>query len=207
MNYWDKLMGDDEHAADYMLTYNEGPDTLLRLEIAKYLEKDDSVLDVGAGPGWNMETFEGRIRRYKGTDYSDRFVRVSNQRRKQLYFDTTYALPFELQDCRDLKEPDNSWDVVIVQDCLEHTDGYEKPTREALRVARKRVIVTFWHLTDMDDPHINDDGDDGYGAWYDKREWEKFLDSLGYGWQLETIETGDNHRVRHIYVIDKEQHA
>jgi ubiquinone/menaquinone biosynthesis C-methylase UbiE len=111
--------------------------------------------------------------------------------------------PFELQDCRDLKEPDNSWDVVIIQDCLEHTNGYEVPMAEALRVAKQRVVVTFWHLQEGEG-HINDDGNDGYGAWYQRSEWEKFLDTLGYPWEWTNLVQGEGNRQRDYYIIDKE---
>lgn len=203
MNYWDQLLGDDDHAASYMATYGEGPGFGLRHHISNFINVGESVLDVGCGPGWNMEQFAEygpRLKRYKGVDYSERFVRVANERRKQK-FDTEYALPFEKQDCRNLKEPDNSWDVVILQDVLEHTNGFEEPVFEAMRVARKRVIVTFWHLTENDD-HINDDGDDGWGAWYSRPAWEKFLDFIGVHWLHDEIEA--NNRKRDVYVIDKE---
>ena len=196
MNYWDNLMGDDEGAANYMETYGEGKNTPLRLKIASYINKRDWVLDVGCGPGWNFDTFmeSGPAVYYRGIDYSERFVRVANQR--------TGMKIFKLGDVRTIDEPDESFDVVILQDVLEHTNGYEKPILEALRVARKRIIITFWHLTENDD-HINDDGDDGWGAWYSRPKWEEFLDSLGYKWITEQIpRKGAFHD---FYIIDKEE--
>lgn len=207
-NYWDELMGDDEHAATYMETYGEGAGSETRHTIGAFIQDGESVLDVGCGPGWNMEHFNAfgpEVLRYKGVDYSDRFVRVANERRIKMRYSTDYALPFELQDCRDLKEPDNSWDVVILQDCVEHTNGYEKPVEEALRVARKRVIVTFWHLTENDD-HINDDGNDGYGAWYSRPKWEAFLNTLPYVWH-DTQSSPDANRYHDFYVIEKDENA
>lgn len=205
-NYWDELMGDDEHAATYMATYGEGPESETRFLLAQFVNKFESVLDVGCGPGWNMDHFAEygpQLKRYKGVDYSERFVRVANERRRARQIPSEFALPFELQDCRDLKEPKNSWDVVIIQDCLEHTNGYEKPMKEALKVARKRVIVTFWHLQE-NEGHINDDGNDGYGAWYQRSEWEKFLDKLGYPWEWTEMVQGEGNRKRDYYIIDKE---
>lgn len=207
MNFWNKLMGSEDSAGEYMLSYGEGPGSDTRLIIAELVKPDQSVLDVGCGPGWNMEHFANygpALSAYKGVDYADFFVNAANKRRKFNVaedFSTIKILPFEVQDCRDLKEPDNSWDVVIVQDCVEHTNGYEKPVKEALRVARKRVIVTFWHLTENDD-HINDDGDDGYGAWYSKPEWENFLKSLGCKWGWSHTRPEDN-RQHDFYYIDK----
>lgn len=196
MNYWDNLMGSDDAAATYMDTYGEGPECVTRENIAAFVNSHDSLLDVGCGPGWNCDYFANHLPavKYRGEDYSERFVRVANKRRPGKFF---------LGDARDLQHPDNSFDVVVLQDCLEHTNGFETPVREALRVARRRVIVTFWHLTDTDNSHINDDGDDGWGAWYDKREWEKFLDKLGIDWFLYDFNFPEN-RLRHMYILDKE---
>jgi ubiquinone/menaquinone biosynthesis C-methylase UbiE len=201
-NYWDKLLGDDEHAASYMETYGEGPGCPTRHALGGLINDGESVLDVGCGPGWNFDHFAEHSPDviYGGRDYSERFVRVANERVRGKYGLTVD--PFEVGDLREIKELNESWDVVIMQDAVEHTNGYEEPVREALRVARKRVIVTFWHLTE-DDDHINDDGDDGYGAWYSRPKWEEFLNSLGHVWHHTQIQYPEN-RVRDYYVIQKE---
>ena len=190
-------METDEGAATYMTTYGEGLGAPTRLQLAKYLKSEDWVLDVGCGPGWNFDTFleHGPAVYYRGMDYSERFVRVANQRVHPLKI-------FKKGDVRKIPEPDSSFDVVILQDVLEHTNGYKKPAKEALRVARKRVIVTFWRLGSGEDT-INDDGNDGYGAVYGKEKWEKFLDSLGFKWFHDQIFYPET-RARDYYVIDKE---
>lgn len=201
-NYWDLLMEDDEHAASYMESYGEGPGTPTRQTLGNFINDGDSILDVGCGPGWNLDHFLENgpaISRYKGLDYSERFVRVANERAMQKA--GTATGPFELGDCRQLKQYDDSWDVVILQDCLEHTNGYEKPVEEALRVAKKRVIITFWHLTENDD-HINEDGNDGWGAWYSKPKWEAFLETLPYSWFHHEI---TDNKTRDYYIIDKQE--
>lgn len=201
--YWDDNFT-DESAAVYMDSYGEGPGSPLRHFIGALINDRESVLDVGCGPGWNWDHFKEfgpKIKDYLGLDYSKRFIRVANQR-VALSLNPNRGT-FEIGDARDLQEPDASWDVVLLQDCLEHINGYEKPVEEALRVARKRVIVTFWHLKDEDDPHINDDGGDTYGAWYDKREWEKYLDDSGYPWLHDDIHRRQEGTNWDIYVISK----
>lgn len=204
-NFWDDLMGDDDHAASYMETYGEGVGSDTRITIGSLINEGESLLDVGCGPGWNYDHFKlhgPQLYAYRGLDYSERMVRVANQRIR-----SNQGPRIRLGDARSLKEPDKSWDVVLLQDCLEHTNGYEKPVSEALRVARKRVIITFWHLEDTDNEHINDDGNDGWGAWYDKQRWEAFLDSLNLHW-LMTESAPDANRHHLFYVIDlKEQHG
>jgi ubiquinone/menaquinone biosynthesis C-methylase UbiE len=123
-NFWDKLSGDDEHAADYMLTYGEGPGCNTRLTLGQFINDGESVLDVGCGPGWNFDHFieyGPQVRLYVGVDYSERFVRVANQRTGSKYG----IEPFIVGDVRKLINSDNTWDVVVMQDVLEHTNGYE----------------------------------------------------------------------------------
>lgn len=197
MNFWDELIGDPESAAQYMDSYGEGVGSDTRISLSNFINDDESVLDVGCGPGWNYEhflKFGPNVNGYKGTDYSEYMIIGALSKYPEANF--------EVGDVRDIKEADESWDVVILQDVLEHTNGYQKPLKEALRVAKKRVIVTFWHLMEHDE-HINDDGNDGYGAWYERGKWEAFLDSLGYSW-FHTESEADANRQHDFYCIDKE---
>lgn len=213
-NYWDELMATDEGAANYMESYGEGPGSETREILASLIKNRESVLDVGCGPGWNLNQFfvtepDLIVRKYKGVDYSERFVRVANKRRRSMKIPTTRALPFEVQDCRDLKEPDKSWDVVILQDVLEHTNGYGEAIAEALRVARKRVIISFWKGSfqdgsDVAEDQINDDGDDGYGSTYSREKFEKTMTSARLNWRTLETPKGAN-RWHRFYVIELEK--
>lgn len=199
-NYWDNLMGSDEAASVYMYTYGEGPGTETRHIIGGFINPGESVLDVGCGPGWNYDHFKehGPDVDYKGLDLSPRFVRVAKKRQPKA--------DFQIGDVRDLHESDESWDVVVLQDVLEHTNGYEKPVSEALRVARKRVIISFWRMDEVRPNKINDDtaeGDDGYGAEYNQKDWEKYLNSLDYPW-MDTETSEKANRPHLFYIIDKE---
>lgn len=200
MNYWDELMGTDEGAAQYMETYGEGPGSDTRKVLGQFINDGESVLDVGSGPGWNFDHFMKygpQISYYKGVDYSERFVRVANQR---------WPGKYELGDCRHLRQSDNEFDVVLLQDVLEHTNGYKKPILEALRVAKKRVIIVFWKTFRQPGTgdQINEDGNDGFGSNYEQEPFEAFLDSLDYFWCDTETPEGAN-RWHKYYIIDKEE--
>lgn len=195
-NFWDNLMETDNNAGQYMISYSEGPGAVTRHELGKFINEGESVLDVGCGPGHNYEHFRdhGPQVTYKGLDYAIRFIRANERK----YPEANFALG----DVRNIQEPNKSWDVVIFQDVLEHTNGYEKPIKEALRVARQRVIISFWHLIENGE-HINEDGNDGWGAWYEQGKWEKFLDSLDLHWLHHQFFFPEN-RQRDFYIIDLE---
>lgn len=74
-------------------------------------------------------------------------------------------------------EPPESFDVVVLPDVSTLQAEYPKLVRDALRVARKRVIV-------------------GYYATGLKNEFEAYLDTLGYMW-LRSEEAYEH------YIIDK----
>lgn len=199
MVFWDNLMGSVEGATNYMETYGEGSGFQTRHTIGSFINDDETVLDVGCGPGWNYLHFitYGPEVTYKGIDYSSFMIKGAKDKFPKAIF--------EVGDVRDIKEPDSSWDVVILQDVLEHTNGYKKPVSEALRVAIKRVIISFWHLEGNEGTeHINDDGDDGWGAWYDQIKWEEFLNSLPYVWHHLDIHPDGKTHSWNFYILDKE---
>lgn len=209
-NYWDDLMGTDEGAAQYMDTYGEGPGCETRQIIGAFINDGESVLDVGCGPGWNLDHFRKygpRVRTYLGLDYSERFVRVASERHANTVQPRGRegADWFQVGDCRKLEQPDSSWDVVILQDVLEHTNGYEVPIKEALRVAKKRVIITFWKSFRQpgDGDQINDDGNDGYGSNYEQGPFEQFLNEIGYAW-MDTETSPAANRWHKYYIVSKE---
>lgn len=189
-----------EDHGTYMESYGEGVGSKTRQIIFSFIDKNDSVLDVGCGPGWNYEhgrEHEDWQGEYKGTDYASKFVEACQAKYP--------GVAFEVQDCRNLEESDNSWDVVVLQDVLEHTNGYVKPIVDALAIARRKVIITFWrHLseTQNDDIKQSDPEYDGYCAQYSKPKLFDFLNSLGYKWEYLV---NDDNRFHEFLVINKEE--
>lgn len=197
MKYWEDAFS-DEQAAEYMKTYGEGPGAETRLLLASFIKPEEWVLDVGCGPGWNFDHFQefGPSVYYRGIDYSKRFIKVASERVKPMNI-------FKVGDVRDIQEPDKSFDVVILQDVLEHTNDYKKPVTDALRIARRLIIVTFWHMIeDQEAEHVNDDGDDTWGAWWARPNWEKFLNSLNVEWSHKQI---TDNKPRDFYTIEVNQ--
>ena len=134
-----------EHS-DFSTAYQMGPQKH-RLYILDKLKELGviTLLDVGCGTGpiydliVNPPGEEGRwdnIHKYKGTDYSWRMVETA----KQLF---PYG-NFEVQDARQMKEADNSWDCVLLMHCLDHLDNYQAAIAEAVRVSRKYIAIILW---------------------------------------------------------------
>ena len=188
MNFWDYHISNHK---SYIRSYGEGEGSPNRKTLFKYINKGDSVLHVGCGPGCNYghdRDYENKISKYKGVDISEKFIEAC----RELFQEAEW----EVQDANYLAEFDNSWDVVILQDVLEHLPSYAFAIWEAARVARKRVIICLWvPLIDGED-RIEDKGDGGYHSEYNK---DKFLDLIS---ELGEVVYDEQHENRsHWYYI------
>jgi ubiquinone/menaquinone biosynthesis C-methylase UbiE len=97
-----------------------------------------SVLDVGcgSGPNYKMIKDKGIEIKYKGTDVTHGFIEMSRKMFPEAEWD--------IQDIRDLKEKDNSWDCTMVVHVLDHVRDYEKAISELCRVSSRLVILDIW---------------------------------------------------------------
>lgn len=141
-DYWENQF--DGHGG-YMLSADGNEYDILRGMIFHFVDKYDSVLDVGCACGDNLEWAERHHKGidYEGTDYCEKFIEANRKRRPDI--------KWKVEDARNLKEFSESFDEVILYDVLDGLEGWERALDEAYRVAICRVIVLMWM-----DPHMDD---------------------------------------------------
>lgn len=123
-----------------------------------------SILDAGCGEGFLTDYLARRdpSLRLTGVDMSSEAIAYAEERfgeRARFRTGNVYKLPFS----------DNSFDVVLCSEVLEHLDEPDLAVRELIRVARRHVVITvpnepyFKWLNDlaralgisMDPGHVN----------------------------------------------------
>lgn len=105
------------------------------IKILKPLDVE-SILDVGCGEGITLDRLrkEAIGKELSGIDYSDDALKIG----KKIYPD----LNLKKGDIYDIKEKDNSYDLVIATEVLEHLEDPEKALKELIRVSRKYVLLS-----------------------------------------------------------------
>ena len=96
----------------------------------------DSILDVGSGPGFHLKTFKEWNMRPAGIDASPTMVEFAKQR-------LGFHIPVLEGFAERLPFPDCNFDVVIFVTSLEFVDSPAQALREAVRVARKKVVLVI----------------------------------------------------------------
>jgi SAM-dependent methyltransferase len=99
--------------------------------------KFDSLLDVGGAEGYMsaaVKSFFGV--RVRSCDLSEE----AGKRAKEIF-----DVDSDTVDGVSLPYPDNSFDVVLSSESMEHIPQYDRVLNELLRVARKAVIITVPH--------------------------------------------------------------
>jgi ubiquinone/menaquinone biosynthesis C-methylase UbiE len=142
-NYWQNQF--DGHKR-YMISGNGNEYYKIRRRILLYINDNSSLLDVGcasAGTLHHIKNFSKKNIAYKGVDYASNFIKANKKRFPKE--------KFEVQDARDLKEKDESYDVVLLYDVLDGLEGWELAIEEAIRVAKDKIIITMWKDNHMDE--------------------------------------------------------
>lgn len=95
--------------------------------LSRYLEPEESLLDVGCGAGTLGQALAEGI----GVTVSGLETHVRDG----------CEIPVDHYDGRTIPHPDNSFDSVLLADMLHHEEDPGRVLREAARVARRRVVV------------------------------------------------------------------
>ncbi len=105
------------------------------IKILRPLEVD-SILDVGCGEGFTLDKFkkEGIGKKLSGIDYSDDALELG----AKIYPD----LDLKKGDIYDIKAKENSFDLVMATEVLEHLDDPNKALKELIRVSRKYIMLS-----------------------------------------------------------------
>ena len=98
--------------------------------------KVDSILDAGCGEGFTLNRLKekGIGRRWEGLEYSEAAIELG----KKVYPDikiihgSVYELPYK----------DNSFDLVLCTEVLEHLEEPAKALKELVRVSNKYLVIS-----------------------------------------------------------------
>ena len=96
----------------------------------------NSMLDAGCGEGFTLDRFfnEKIGRKFEGIEYDPQAVKMANELYPHLDIKQgdIYKLPYK----------NNSFDLVVATEVLEHLEDPKKAYRELLRVSRKYVLLS-----------------------------------------------------------------
>jgi len=103
-----------------------------KIREAVALQKGETILDVGSGPGELSTLFQGE---YAGVDYSENYVAYAQKKYPEKVFFQGNVL--------DLSIAEKSYDVVLLASFIHHfsDEEVEKILSNAVKIARKRVVL------------------------------------------------------------------
>jgi O-antigen biosynthesis protein len=102
---------------------------VVRYSLAAQLASGRDVLDAGCGVGWGTEMLlNGGASSAHGVDIDEEAVANATARAP--------GASFRVGDLRSLPFPDDSFDLVVCFEAIEHVDGYERVLDELVRVLR-----------------------------------------------------------------------
>lgn len=199
-NWWDEAPSDKVEKVAAALS---DPNDDERKEIKRILQEIGvkSVLDSGCGPCTEYQSYRmnGSLRdvKYVGVDRSQRMLGIARNRFPEV--------SLVRADVEDLPFADRSFDAVVIRHVLEHQpNGYKTAILEALRIARRCVVVDFFlpplglvgfdiKLNDKDRvPH----------NWYSRKKLDKFLRDQDVLFSISEPTNVSGHKAL-IYAIEK----
>ena len=123
-------------------------------ELAPYADSTEkpTVLEAACGAANDYRFLEaygfGRAIKYKGFDLNATNVATAQRRHPE----TTFVRGNILE----LDEADKSWDVMVIHDLFEHLhiDACHVAMKEAVRVTRNKIIISYFSMDEIDDHQI-----------------------------------------------------
>ena len=174
--YWDNSTRNDfEHLVNH-LGKTDLPERRKIRELLKW-RNAQSVLDAGCGSATEYASYQKdpilKKIKYTGLDLSSKMLAIAQERFP--------GLNLTRGELKTIPFPDKSFDAVVLRHVLEHQpDGYVDVVKESVRVAKKCVIIDFFHAPMPFIPeivHLNDKK--GFANnWYNREAFQDFLDTL-----------------------------
>jgi ubiquinone/menaquinone biosynthesis C-methylase UbiE len=183
-----------DHVSRFLRNHNTGVNNLGRLYLASLISQHGegvTVLDAACGSCVNYEVFRNHKIPcvYTGLDRTDKLL---EEARRRYGNEITLVKGF----VQEIPLPDESQDVVVLRHILEHLEeGYELAIKEALRVAKKEVVVIFFltpHGGQQDEMSESKPDENGCTYWWNTYSWPqfaKFVVSLGVQIQVKHVVT------------------
>jgi len=202
---WWQIELQDEKQMDKFKGWCGSYDSSFKKTIRKHIAQQghESVLDCGAGLCSEYYGFksDGYQIRYSGIDATPILVEKCK------------ADGIDIQEgfIDDIKHGDNSFDVCLCLDTLNHQKSFEAPIQEMVRVAKSEVIISFFKGFskaggDVSEPKcfLGEDKEDVtlIYSYFDKDKMERFLNGLGVSFTWSDMKER-NRQFRHLLYIRK----
>ena len=123
--YWDRIW-----AKEGQDTWRKYPLTFRK--IASHIDPHDAVLDVGCGVGVFLDIIRPHCKKVAGLDISPIAINLLKSK----------GIEGKVCELPEIGYPDKSFDVVVATEIVEHLDNPVALLKEAVRVAREKVIFT-----------------------------------------------------------------
>ena len=156
--------------------------------ITRYVDPSWSFLDIGCANGWTYLAMKNAgmkciYKGYKGVDIIEKLIAFDKK--------TYPEVEWDVQDGACLAEEDKSWDVAFAKGVLDYLPSFKIGLEEMCRVARKMVIVWFWHGT-ITGESIHKRmilGNTLYPDYHNRYSREDILKAVPQGWTVEAFVT------------------
>ncbi|MEG3224057.1 MAG: hypothetical protein BME94_00675 [Methanobacteriales archaeon Met13] len=100
--------------------------------VSRHAQPQDRILDVGGGEGSHSLKLQNMGFKMVCVDINPDYIKMSQKKGVESY----------VMDATALDYADNSFDIVLLFEVLEHVKNFEDILKEAKRVAKKYVIIT-----------------------------------------------------------------